>query len=794
MEKKVLRKPSTNDQPSQAFRSSALEEPVYIPTRLDHTEKTERHVILWEDIQQVFKDAQHIMNGSTMVPFVIDRHFKRVVPWRIQYRRGAVLDVILDNPAVAQGSGMNSKSPKLSAYPDTSISAKDEPRPFVAPLADNEKSIQAGDETCFDMQKSQAVPHKPSPHTDREQNSEIGTKSNPALNASDQALEMDTDDDTCSLPELEMLTIADTVLTEASSSATTSNKPTATPLVQDNEDLPEQHRSEKEYEAMLYMMLILESSSCNIKDFAAGDIMRALSILSHSDSIDSQRMAADAFLEIAKAKEHVVTPETLGPLLLLLQSDDTDTLRDALEAVISLTRNDSSNGNKLLIIKLGGLKHIIRALSSVDSEILLNATGCMMNLAVIEKNREIMMVSGSIPPLIRLAQESELEVRQKAVKALSNLAASQENKKELGNTHAIATLISLLDSPDPELQSLAAGAINNIISHDDGNDMFSKSATELITPLTRLLDSVHEEVRRNAVRALGNIAKNGAHTGAIICEGSLGPLLRILQSDQDSDVQVALDCLVKVSAVPSNKVAVVKAGFIGRLANLIDSSKDKSILETSAATLCFLVMDGDQSTILSLYNEGVMSYNKICDTKNVLCTLIALLDSPDTEVPYMSAMMIHALSEQKQSGLPYIPLATSVVDAANMRPFMDVWDTPFDGLRSKTCLRDALIRILKGTNATLQQLAMETICELLEGRSIEMIRIITQCSPIVNAVVHLAKAPVKTHPKKSSKKRAAKKSNVTAKDQEDEKGQLATRASMLLDIIMFCKEGVAQVQ
>lgn len=159
----------------------------------------------------------------------------------------------------------------------------------------------------------------------------------------------------------------------------------------------------------------------------------------------------------------------------------------------------------------------------------------------------------------------------------------------------------------------------------------------------------------------------------------------------------------------------------------------------------------------------------------------------------MSAMMIHALSEQKQSGPPYIPLATSAVDAANMRPFMDVWDSPFDGLRSKTCLRDALIRILKGTNAMMQQLVIETICELLEGRSIEMIRIITQCSPVVNAVIHLAKAPVTTRPKKSSKERAAKESNVAAKAQEDEKGQLASRASMLLDIIMFFKEGIAQV-
>ncbi|KAF9194023.1 Vacuolar protein 8 [Haplosporangium sp. Z 767] len=739
MKSKALRKPSINNQPSQAFRSSVLEEPVYIPTRLDHTEKSERHIILWEDIQQAFKGAQNIMKGSTTVPFVIDRQFKRVVPWRIQYQRGAVLDVILDNPAVGQDSGMNTESPELSSYPASSISAKDESQPFVTPPVGSEKSIQASVETCYNMLKSQDVPQKPLPRTNREQSSEVDTRLSPVLDASDQALETDTDDDTCSLPELEMLTIADTVLTEASSSVTTSSKPTATPLVRDNEDPPEQRRSEKEYEAMLYMLLILQSSCHNAKEFTAGDIMRALSILSHSDNIDSQQMAADAYLEIA-------------------EKNSTDALRDALGAVISLTRNDSSEANRLLFIKLGGLKHIIRALSSTDSEILLNATGCMMNLATIEKNREIMLTSGSIPPLIRLAQESELEVRRKAVKALNNLAVSQENTKEFGNTHAIAALISLLDSPDPELQSLTVGVINNIASHDDDNGIFSKSATEVIRILIGLLESVHEEVRCEAVKALGNIANIGAHTEAIVREGSLGPLLRILQSDQDSDIQAALSCLVKVSAVPSNRAAIVKAGELQQKMR----------------------------------------------QKNDLCTLIALLDSPDTEVTYMSAMMIHALSEQKQSGPPHIPQATSIVDAANMRPFMDVWDTPFDGLHSKTCLRDALIRILKGTNVTLQQLALETICELLEGRSIEMIRAIIHYSPIVSAVAHLAKAPATMHPTKSSKKRAAKKRaakkraakklGVVAKDQEDEKNQLAIKASMLLDIIMFLNEEVAQVQ
>src|SRR5690554_1649358 len=78
MAKNATQRSSVNIWPSQEFRSTASDKKtVFIPTRLDHTEKGERHIVLWEDVQQAFKGAQCIMDGNVMVPFVTDKKLNR---------------------------------------------------------------------------------------------------------------------------------------------------------------------------------------------------------------------------------------------------------------------------------------------------------------------------------------------------------------------------------------------------------------------------------------------------------------------------------------------------------------------------------------------------------------------------------------------------------------------------------------------------------------------------------------------------------------------------------------------
>ncbi|KAI8604425.1 hypothetical protein EDD21DRAFT_350947 [Dissophora ornata] len=77
----------------QAFRAATSTGTVYIPARLDS--KTGENVVLWKDIQMAFNKPRCIMSGSDVVVFMVDDDFQELVPLRIAYHPGLVLEVII---------------------------------------------------------------------------------------------------------------------------------------------------------------------------------------------------------------------------------------------------------------------------------------------------------------------------------------------------------------------------------------------------------------------------------------------------------------------------------------------------------------------------------------------------------------------------------------------------------------------------------------------------------------------------------------------------------------------------
>ncbi|KAG0220839.1 hypothetical protein BGX31_010468, partial [Mortierella sp. GBA43] len=83
---------SSNDPSVQAFRCSLTDEIIHIPVVTDP--KGCKRIVLWSDIQDVFDDTQSIRNGDSMVPFVKDEGSRCVMPLRIAYHAGVVLEVV----------------------------------------------------------------------------------------------------------------------------------------------------------------------------------------------------------------------------------------------------------------------------------------------------------------------------------------------------------------------------------------------------------------------------------------------------------------------------------------------------------------------------------------------------------------------------------------------------------------------------------------------------------------------------------------------------------------------------
>ncbi|KAF9922588.1 hypothetical protein BGZ65_009454, partial [Modicella reniformis] len=83
---------------SQAFQSRLTDEVVHIPVRIDP--KTDKSFVLWKNIQNGFENAKSIRNGVSLVPFMIDENFEQIIPLRIAYHSGVVLEVVEGNSQI----------------------------------------------------------------------------------------------------------------------------------------------------------------------------------------------------------------------------------------------------------------------------------------------------------------------------------------------------------------------------------------------------------------------------------------------------------------------------------------------------------------------------------------------------------------------------------------------------------------------------------------------------------------------------------------------------------------------
>lgn len=94
-----------------------------------------------------------------------------------------------------------------------------------------------------------------------------------------------------------------------------------------------------ERDAVADLLQYLENRSET--NFFQGEPLKALSTLSFSDNVDLQRSAALAFAEITEKEVREVGPDTLKPIMFLLQSPDVEVQRAASAALGNLAVNST---------------------------------------------------------------------------------------------------------------------------------------------------------------------------------------------------------------------------------------------------------------------------------------------------------------------------------------------------------------------------------------------------------------------------------------------------------------------
>lgn len=210
------------------------------------------------------------------------------------------------------------------------------------------------------------------------------------------------------------------------------------------------------------------------------------------------------------------------------------------------------------------------------------------------------------------------------------------NRAKLAQTEPklIQSLVSLMESSSPKVQCQAALALRNLAS-DEKYQLDIVRASGLV-PLLRLLQSSYLPLILSAVACIRNISIHPLNESPIIEEGFLKPLVDLLGSTDNEEIQChAISTLRNLAASSDrNKALVLEAGAVQKCKQLVLDVPSTVQSEMTAAIAVLALSDDLKLTLLSL---------------GVFDVLIPLTQSTSIEVQGNSAAALGNLSSKGET-------------------------------------------------------------------------------------------------------------------------------------------------
>lgn len=312
----------------------------------------------------------------------------------------------------------------------------------------------------------------------------------------------------------------------------------------------------------------------------------------------------------------------------------------------------------MLIVALGGLAPLIRQMMSPNVEVQCNAVGCITNLATHEDNKAKIARSGALGPLIRLAKSKDMRVQRNATGALLNMTHSgksdrgielfsawlttrvDDNRQQLVNAGAIPVLVQLLSSPDVDVQYYCTTALSNIAVDASNRKRLAQTESRLVQSLVHLMDSSTPKVQCQAALALRNLASDEKYQLEIVRAKGLPPLLRLLQSSYLPLILSAVACIRNISIHPLNESPIIDAGFLKPLVDLLGSTDNEEIQCHAISTLRNLAASSDRNKELVLQAGAVQKCKDLVlrvplSVQSEMTAAIAVLALSDELKPHL---------------------------------------------------------------------------------------------------------------------------------------------------------------
>jgi len=259
-------------------------------------------------------------------------------------------------------------------------------------------------------------------------------------------------------------------------------------------------------------------------------------------------------------------------------------------------------------------------------------------LTVADENRQQLVAAGAIPILVQLLSSPDVDVQYYCTTALSNIAVDPLNRKKLAQTEPrlVHALVQLMLSKIPKVQCQAALALRNLAS--DERYQLDIVRGKGLGPLLKLLTSGYLPLVLSAVACIRNISIHPSNESPIIEEGFLAPLVELLGSADNEEIQChAISTLRNLAASSDrNKELVLQAGAVAKCCELILAAAQPVQSEMTAAIAVLALSDDLKPRLLDL---------------GVFDVLIPLTESDNVEVQGNSAAALGNLSSKGASFL-----------------------------------------------------------------------------------------------------------------------------------------------
>lgn len=157
------------------------------------------------------------------------------------------------------------------------------------------------------------------------------------------------------------------------------------------------------------------------------------------------------------------------------------------------------------------------------------------------------------------------------------------------------------------------------------------------------MDGHAPKVQCQAALALRNLASDEKYQLEIVRNGGLGPLLRLLQSAFLPLILSAVACIRNISIHPMNESPIIDAGFLKPLVHLLGSTDNEEIQCHAISTLRNLAASSDRNKQLVLEAGAVQKCKELVlevpvNVQSEMTAAIAVLALSDELKPHLLSL------------------------------------------------------------------------------------------------------------------------------------------------------------